>query len=54
MKTFTCGLRVTCARGRCMWSACANPDHKEYRGEDPHEAMARHRVEAHQSEGRES
>ncbi|MCU1408481.1 MAG: hypothetical protein JWM23_561 [Microbacteriaceae bacterium] len=43
--SFTCGLRIWCTR--CHFHACANPDHKEYRGEGPHEAMTAHKASAH-------
>lgn len=43
--SFTCGVRIWCTR--CHFHACANPDHKEYRGEGPHEAMAAHKASAH-------
>lgn len=45
MASFTCGLRIWCTR--CQFHACANPDHKEFRGVDPHEAMRLHKAEAH-------
>ena len=45
--SFTCGIRISCARGRCMYTACGNPEHKEYRGMDPWEAMQKHRADVH-------
>lgn len=47
MSAFTCGIRITCACGRCGYAACGNPQHPEYRGMDPHAAMEKHRANAH-------
>lgn len=50
-RTFTCGLRISCAR--CSYSICANPGHDEYCGDgtDPHAAMDAHRLSVHPMDG---